>query len=238
MYKRKMCRWALTTFFWEIVIFLLKKNTASVGGNRDMWWCCNCTWPHQCELLTFRNTCHDSDVTAVTRGQACAGSLCSCQRAAEKHQAYEHAAGETHQISWLPAAFYILCLQSWWEHCHWHSDPGLWAKPGVKMGSWGYPRGPWQTSGLLPQPHLNMNEIGICRNFMNVDTENQSVFHWICLRLPASGVAGAARNEWVQPSLPNNLNKIAHLYLSIFTSVVYLVFFHCVFATISIAKTS
>ena len=128
--------------------------------------------------------------------------------------------------------------QSWWEHCHWHSDPGLWAKPGVKMGSWGYPRGPWQTSGLLPQPHLNMNEIGICRNFMNVDTENQSVFHWICLRLPASGVAGAARNEWVQPSFPDNLNKIAHLYLSIFTSVVYLVFFHCVFATISIAKTS
>ena len=82
------------------------------------------------------------------------------------------------------------------------SDPGLWAEPGVKMGSWGSPRGPWQTSGLLPQPHLNMNGIGIRRNFMNVDTENQSEFHWICPPLPAL-LRSAARNEQVQPSSPH-----------------------------------
>ena len=204
MYHRNVL-WVLGFQLDSFIVKCVICKTASVGVARGMWWCCYCTWQHYCDILTFRNTCHDF-VTAVSGGRHVhyvQADICSCVTRGQLN------------IIKQP----VKLIRS--VHCHLHfpvfcvcrapepmgtlsltSDPGLWAEPGVKMGSWGSPRGPWQTSGLLPQSHLNMNGIGIRRNFMNVDTENQSEFHWICPPLPAL-MRSAARNERVQPSSPH-----------------------------------
>lgn len=164
--------------------------------------------PFHCDILTFWNLEHVSWFCYSCDTEA---SMCNLLMwhtgAAEYHQAYEWT-----RSRWSSSdQFIATCIsrsvsaEQPMGSLSLTSDPGLWPVPGVKMGSWAGPRGPWQTSGLLPQPHLNMNEIGICRNFMNVDTGNQSEFHWICLRLLPAVRRGAARNGRVQPSPPLGL---------------------------------
>ena len=208
-----------------------------------MWWCFYCTWQHYCDILTFRNTCHDF-VTAVSGGRHV-----HCVQADIAHVSLGG--------SWISSSsrwnssdqFIATCIslysvsaehRSRWEPCHWHQTQVCEPSRVLKWAAGPVPGGLdkhldcylsliWIWMGLVFAGISWMLTLRINPSFIEFALRCQ---RW-CGRPPEMNKSNLP--------LPTDSNKIAHLAiqnLSIFTTVVYWVFFHCVFATTLNAKTS
>ena len=242
MYQRNVL-WVLGFQLDSFIVKCVICKKASVGVARGMWWCCYCTWQHYCDILTFRNTCHDF-VTAVSGGR-------------HVHYVQADIAHVSLGGSWISSSsrwnssdqFIATCIslysvsaehRSRWEPCQWHQTQVCEPSRVLKWAAGAVPGGLdkhldcylsliWIWMGLVFAGISWMLTLRINPSFIEFALRCQRC----CGRPPEMNKSNLP--------LPTDSNKLFHLAiqnLSIFTTVVYWVFFHCVFATTLNAKTS